>query len=81
MSFGYYKTVCICLQEISPQAVFAGVGGVYEAPFPWKCWKKSGWFEAAISVVSLNIKSMDKLIAGYRNFDQSLQTDYIGRHC
>lgn len=65
-------------QDICTYCVFAGVGGAYETPFPWKCWKKNGWFEAAVAVVSLNVKQLDKLIPGYRNFDQSLQTDYIG---
>ncbi|XP_052271984.1 uncharacterized protein LOC127872693 [Dreissena polymorpha] len=66
------------LNEINSNAVFAGVGGVYEAPFPWKRWKKCAWFEAAIAVVSLNIRYLDKLVPGYRNFDQTFHTDYIG---
>lgn len=67
-----------CFKEICQSSVFTGVGGIYDCPFPWKRWKKCAWFEAAIAVVSFNIKKMDKLIPGYRNFDQSLQTDYIG---
>ncbi|XP_060606456.1 uncharacterized protein LOC132758775 isoform X2 [Ruditapes philippinarum] len=77
----YEKMVFKRPKEICSYAVFAGVGGAYETPFPWKSWKKTTWFEAAIAVVSLNVKLMDKLIPGYRNFDQSLQTDYIGCFC
>ena len=58
--------------------MLTGVGGVHDAQFPWSTWKKSGWFEAAVSVVSLSIRHMDRLIPGYRNFEQSLQSEYIG---
>ena len=65
-------------QEITSYAVLTGVGGVYDCEFPWSTWRKSGWFEAAICIVSLSIRHMDRLIPGYRNFEQSLQNDYIG---
>ena len=67
------------LQEITSQAVLAGVGGVHDAQFPWSTWKKTGWFEAAVTVVSLSIRHLDRLIPGYRNFEQSLQSEYIGK--
>ncbi|KAL4217684.1 Calpain-1 catalytic subunit [Mactra antiquata] len=77
----YDKMVFKRPKEICVYCVFAGVGGVYETPFPWQRWKKGAWFEAAVAVVSLNVKLMDQLIPGYRNFEQSFQSDYIGCFC
>ncbi|XP_071143608.1 uncharacterized protein [Mytilus edulis] len=59
-------------------ATFCGVGGTWDAPFPWKSFKKRDWIQAAIVVASLSVRYLEKLMPGYRNCEQSFINDYIG---
>lgn len=66
-------------QEISPDATLIGIGGVCVAEFPYHQWKQKAWFRAAVVIASLSSKYMSHLIPGYRNLEQSFDTDYIGK--
>ncbi|XP_060069829.1 uncharacterized protein LOC132549877 [Ylistrum balloti] len=59
-------------------AVLFGVGGVLEAQFPWKQFRKRKWFEAAVVIASLCVHYIERLIPGYRMCEQSFAFDYIG---
>lgn len=67
-----------CFQEIYPTGTFAGVCGVWNVPFPWKHFKKRGWVQAAVQVLSLAVRFMEKVIPGYRKCEQNFEEDYIG---
>ncbi|XP_064597454.1 LOW QUALITY PROTEIN: calpain-1 catalytic subunit-like [Liolophura sinensis] len=65
-------------KEISPDATLIGIGGVCVTDFPYHQWKQKAWFRAAVVIASLSSKYMSHLIPGYRNLEQSFDTDYIG---
>lgn len=67
------------LQETQDDPVFVGVGGVCDEPFPWRQWKLRQWFHAALVTVSLSLKHLEKIIPGYKNFEQGFSKDYTGR--
>ncbi|XP_033726509.1 uncharacterized protein LOC117316119 [Pecten maximus] len=62
----------------SSNAVLIGAGGVLEAPFPWKQFRKRKWFEAAVVIASLCVRYVERLVPGYRMCEQGFTTDYIG---
>ena len=58
--------------------MFIGVGGIPDEPFPWRHWRQRAWFQAAISILSMNVRFLDKFVPGYRNHEQNFGEDYIG---
>ena len=68
----------LTFQEIHANGTFAGVCGVWNVPFPWKHFKKRGWFQAAAQVLSLAVRYMEKVVPGYRKCEQNFEEDYIG---
>ncbi|XP_046561732.1 calpain-3-like isoform X1 [Haliotis rubra] len=74
----YERTVFKRPTEICEQPTFIGVGGVIDEPFPWKQWRQRGWFQAAVIIISLNVRFLDRLIPGYKVFEQNFDSDYIG---
>lgn len=81
MEYNYILLIFV-LQEIYPTGAFAGVCGVWNVPFPWKHFKKRGWIQAAVQVLSLAVRFMEKVIPGYRKCEQNFEEDYIGmRFC
>ncbi|KAK6168051.1 hypothetical protein SNE40_021953 [Patella caerulea] len=79
----YEKTIFKRPMEIAKSGdvtspVLVGVGGVCNEDFPWKTWKQRGWFHGAVNVVSLGLKLMERIIPGYRNFEQNFDSKYIG---
>lgn len=60
------------------ETTFCGIGGTWDAAFPWKTFRKRDWFQAAVIVVSLSVRYLEKLIPGYRNCDQNFIHEYIG---
>ncbi|KAJ8321759.1 hypothetical protein KUTeg_000230 [Tegillarca granosa] len=75
----YEKMVFKRPPAITKNAVFVGVGGCWDATFPWKQFRKRRWFEAAVVVLSLSVKYLEKVINGYRNCEQNYSSsDYIG---
>ncbi|OWF34953.1 Calpain-9 [Mizuhopecten yessoensis] len=64
--------------ETTSIAVLFGVGGVVEASFPWREFRKRKWFEAAVVIASLCVHYVEKLIPGYRLCEQNFSLDYIG---
>ncbi|XP_061165059.1 uncharacterized protein LOC133173991 [Saccostrea echinata] len=64
--------------DIYPNGTFAGVCGVWNVQFPWRHFKKRAWFEAAVQVLSLAVRYMEKVIPGYRNCEQNFDEEYIG---
>ncbi|KAL5014581.1 hypothetical protein ScPMuIL_008851 [Solemya velum] len=74
----YERTIFKRPKEICKEPIFIGIGGLWEVPFPWRQWRKKSWFEAAVVIVSLSIHYLDKIIPGYKCFEQSFQDEYIG---
>ncbi|ESO83134.1 hypothetical protein LOTGIDRAFT_169536 [Lottia gigantea] len=74
----YEKTVFKRPINIINNPVLVGVGGVCVEWFPWKSWKQKSWFQGAVMVVSLSLKFMEKIIPGYRNFEQGFEHKYLG---
>ena len=67
-------------QSFENDATFCGIGGAWDAPFPWKTFKKRDWFQAAVIVVSLGVRYLEKIIPGYRNCEQNFINEYIGMY-
>ena len=65
-------------QEFQKDPVFVGVGGICDEPFPWRHWKQRHWLHAALVTASLSVRHMEKIIPGYKNFEQGFVNDYTG---
>ncbi|PVD32071.1 hypothetical protein C0Q70_07499 [Pomacea canaliculata] len=74
----YERTIFQRPHETQDDPVFVGVGGVCDEPFPWRQWKLRQWFHAALVTVSLSLKHLEKIIPGYKNFEQGFSKDYTG---
>ncbi|XP_041362152.1 uncharacterized protein LOC121378117 [Gigantopelta aegis] len=74
----YERTVFRRPPEVQNNPVFIGVGGIPDEPFPWRHWRQRAWFQAAISILSMNVRFLDKFVPGYRNHEQNFGEDYIG---
>ncbi|KAK7092094.1 hypothetical protein V1264_009695 [Littorina saxatilis] len=74
----YEKAIFKRPHEFQQEPVFVGVGGVCDEPFPWRQWKQRHWLHAALVTVSLSIRHLEKIIPGYKNFEQGFVNDYTG---
>ncbi|CAL1546101.1 unnamed protein product [Lymnaea stagnalis] len=74
----YERTVFRRPKEIREDPKLTGLGGICDEPFPWQLWKQRGWFHAALVVVSLSVRALERLIPGFRNNEQNFDADYIG---
>lgn len=79
-SINQYLIFILNFQSFENDATFCGIGGAWDAPFPWKTFKKRDWFQAAVIVVSLGVRYLEKIIPGYRNCEQNFINEYIGRY-
>ncbi|XP_059144005.1 calpain-3-like [Physella acuta] len=74
----YERTVFRRPKEIKEDPILTGVGGICDEPFPWQLWKQRGWFHAALVVVSLSVRALERLIPGFRNSEQNFDASYVG---
>ncbi|GFR83442.1 calpain-3-like [Elysia marginata] len=73
----YEKTVFKRPKEIYDTPSLIGVGGICDEPFPWQHWKQRAWFHAALVVVSLSVRALERLLPGFRKNEQNFESDYL----